>query len=180
VDRLTRQSYAFSAPDDDGQASRSLRDRHAALIRLADRAIASPAGVTARQLVQIFDGGSMPSSPDHFFLAHPVELDGAEVEGGSGAPIVDSSQTIVVDVLGSSPSTGDILSAFMIGGRWVAERTGASSTGALMCWPCPIPRQNLIVSWINLLRGIGSTTLTYTPSPHATAILSDGSSSPLI
>ena len=70
----------------------------------------------------------MPSSPDHFFLAHPVELDGRG--RGSTAPIVDSSQTIVVDVLGSSPSTGDILSAFMIGGRWVAERTGASSTGA--------------------------------------------------
>jgi hypothetical protein len=154
VDRSTRQPYAFSAPGDDGQASRSLRDRHAALIRSADRAIASPAAVTARRLVQIFDGGSMPSSPDHFFLAHPVELDGAEVEGKSGSPIVDSSQTIVADVLGSSPSTGDILSAFIIGDRWVAERTGASSTGALTYSPCPIPRQNLIVSWINLLRAM--------------------------
>jgi hypothetical protein len=115
--------------------------------------------------VQIFDGGSMPSSPDHFFLANPVELDGPEVEGGSGSPVVDSSQTIVVDVLGSSPSAGDILSAYMVGGRWVAERTGSSATGSLTCSPCPIPKQNLTISWVNILRGNGSTTLIYTPSP---------------
>jgi hypothetical protein len=165
VDRSSRQQCGFAAPGDGGYATRNLRDRHAALVRCADRAIAPSGAATARQLVQIFDGGSMPSSPDHFFLAHPVELDGAEVEGGSGSPIVDSSQTIVVDVLGSSPSAGDFLSAYMVGGRWVAERTGASSTGALTCSPCPIPSQNLIVSWINILRGNGSTTLTYAPSP---------------
>ncbi len=107
----------------------------------------------------------MPSSPDHFFLAHPVELDGAEVEGGAASPTIDSSQTIVVDVLGSTPSAGDIMSAYMVGGRWVAERSGTGSTGAVTCSPCSIPKQNLIVSWINILSGNGSTNLTYTPSP---------------
>jgi hypothetical protein len=165
VDRSSRLPVGIFGPDDGGHSTRNLRDRYTALVRSADRAIASFGTQTARRLVQIFDGGSMPSSPDHFFLAHPVELDGAEVEGGSGSPIVDSSQTIVVDVLGSTPSAGDILSAYMVGGRWVAERSGASSTGALTCSPCSIPRQNLTVSWINILSGNGSTTLAYTAAP---------------
>jgi hypothetical protein len=169
LDRSSRQPYGFSAPGDGGHATRCLRDRHTALVRSADRAIASHGAVTPRRLVQILDGGSMPSSPDHFFLAYPVELDGAEAEGGYGSPVVDSSQTIVVDVLGSVPSSGDILSAYMVGGRWVAERTGSSTTGSLTCSPCPIPKQNLTLSWINVLRGNGSTTLTYTPSPPSWA-----------
>lgn len=175
MDRSSRQPSGFAAAGDGSHASRTLRDRHAALVRSADRAIASPGSVTTRRLVQVFDGGSMPTSSDHFFLAYPVELDGALVEGGSGSPVVDSSQTIVVDVLGSSPAAGDMLSAYMIGGRWVAERGGASSTGALTCSPCPIPRQNLIVSWTNILLGNGSTTLTYTPSPPSwTSACSNG------
>jgi hypothetical protein len=144
--------------------ARTLRERHTALVRATDRSTASPIEPTARRLVQIFDGGSMPTSPDHFYLSYPVELGGAEVEGGTGSPVVDTSQTIPVVVLGHAPAAGDILTAYAVGGRWVAER-GTSQSGNLTCSPCALPQQNLTVSWVNSLSGNGQTTLAYTTSP---------------
>ena len=108
---------------DDGGA-RALRERHGDLVQAAARSVAAPSQTTARRLVQIHDGGSMPSAADHFFLAYPIELDGTEAEGGTGTPVVDASQPIIVDVLGHAPSAGDILTAYAVGGRWVAERAG--------------------------------------------------------
>jgi hypothetical protein len=121
---------------------------------------------TPRRLVQIYDGGAMASSPDHFFLANPVEIDGAEAEGGLGVPVVDTTQTIVVDVLGHAPAPGDILTAYAVGGRWVAER-GGSRGGSFPCAPCAIPEQDLTVSWVNSIIGNGSTLLSYSPTPPA-------------
>jgi hypothetical protein len=89
---------------------------------------ARPPAITARRLVQIYDGGAMPSAPDHFYLAHPVELDGAETEGGLASPVVDTT-TLAVDVLWGVPQAGDILTAYAVGGRWVAERSGGTSSG---------------------------------------------------
>lgn len=147
------------------QEKRVLRARHANLAGQVDRAIAFGSSSTPRRLVQIYNGGSMPSSPDHFFLAYPIELDGAEAEGGAGTPIIDASQTIVVDVLGHVPSAGDILTAYAVGGRWVAERGGSNAGGSLACSPCNIPAQNLTLSWVNSINGNGSTTLTYASGP---------------
>ena len=45
----------------------------------------------------------MATQPDHIFLTHPVELDGAEVEGGPASPNVDTSATIPVVVLWDVP-----------------------------------------------------------------------------
>jgi hypothetical protein len=145
--------------------ARSLRSRHDALVRRLDRAIAAPLHATARRLVQIYDGGSMPTSPDSFYLSHPVELNGAEVEGGTGSPVVDTAQTIPIVVLGHAPSAGDILTAYAVGGRWVAERGGPSGGATLPCSPCMIPEHNLTISWINSLISNGSATLTYTDTP---------------
>ena len=69
------------------QETRILRARHADLAGQVDRAIPFGSSGTPRRLVQIYNGGSMPSSPDHFFLAYPIELDGAETEGGTGTPV---------------------------------------------------------------------------------------------
>lgn len=146
---------------------RILRARHASLAGLADRVIPFGPSGTPRRLVQIYDGGSMPSAPDHFFLAFPIEIDGAETEGGTGTPVVDASQPIVVDVLGHAPSAGDVLTAYAVGGRWVAERGGSSGGGSIACSPCSIPTQNLTLSWVNVISGNGSTTLTYANTPAA-------------
>jgi len=107
----------------------------------------------------------IPSSPDHFFLSHPVELDGAETEGGAGTPVADTTQTIVVDVLQNKAVAGQILVAYAVGGRWVAEVGGSSGRGSAPCFPCAIPTQNLTISWTNLISGPGSATLTYTSLP---------------
>ncbi len=106
----------------------------------------------------------MPASPDHFFLAFPIELDGTEAEAGTGKPVVDASQSIAVDVLGHAPAVGDILTAHAVGGRWVAERR-ASVAGSVVCSPCNIPSQALTLSWVNVINGNGSTTLTYASAP---------------
>jgi len=148
-------------------AYRQLRTRHADLAELLDRVQPRPGGGTARRLVQIYDGGAMPTANDHFFLSHPVELDGSEVEGGAGSPTADTNQTIVVDVIGSVvPSVGDLLAAYAIGGRWVAERGAAGGGGTVGCYPCGIPLTDLTLSWTNLLTGPGSTLLTYTTPPN--------------
>jgi hypothetical protein len=69
----------------------------------------------------------MPSQPDRFFLGRPVELDGSESEGAAGTPLVDGSSSIPFVALWHAPSVGDLLAITAAGGRWVAERGGASS-----------------------------------------------------
>ena len=159
----------FSRPEPDRDRSheaRQIRSRQAALGAAIDRAGLEPSHGTARRLVQIYDGGMIPSAPDHFYLSHPVELDGAETEGGTGTPVADSSQTIVVDVLRGKAVAGQILTAYAVGGRWVAEIGGMSSVGSAPCMPCAIPLEDLTLSWTNLISGPGLATMTYTRLPN--------------
>jgi hypothetical protein len=136
---------------------RVYRSRHAELADVVDRLTPGQAGGTARLLVQIYDGGSIPTTPDHYYLAHPVGLDGAEVEGGVASPTADSSQTVVVDVLGHAPSVGDILMAYAVGGRWVAEKGVGQKSNCckFACGPCKIYKQDLTFAWTggNLIAG---------------------------
>ena len=104
--------------------SRILRDRQAAARAAIDRAAAVPGVAAARRLVQVYDGGAMPTAADRVYLTHPVELDGAETEGGAASPYVDTLTTIPVVVLWHAPAVGDQLVATAVGGRWVAEKTG--------------------------------------------------------
>jgi hypothetical protein len=142
------------------RALRIIRDRHTALAAGVDRLPSPGDPGAARRLVQVFNGGAMGNAPDLFYLSHPVELDGPEIEGGTGTPAADTTQTIPVVVLGHVPSVGDILPAFAVGGRWVAERGGTGSQ-SFACSPCAIPNQNLTISWVNPLAGNGSDTLVY-------------------
>lgn len=130
-----------------------------------DRAAESSPLITARMLVQVYNGGAMPTSPDKVYLTHPVELDGTETEGGSALTNVDTSTTIPVVVLWGSPQAGDLLTAYAVGGRWVAELVDASSQAGYPCGQCQIPQKNLTVSWANLILGNGSTTLVYSSIP---------------
>lgn len=99
------------------------RLRHQDLNDFVDRAIPEIATGTLRQLVCVYNGGAMPAEPDHYYLTNPTYLNGAETEGGIGSLSVDTSQTIVVNVLGKAPMAGDYLTAYAVGGRWVAELT---------------------------------------------------------
>lgn len=103
--------------------NRLLRDRLGALDASVDRSRLRPADAAARLLVQVYDGGSMPTANDHYFACYPVDMGGMETEGGTGTPYVDTTKTVFVDVLGSQvPVAGDFLTAYAVGGRWVAER----------------------------------------------------------
>jgi hypothetical protein len=143
--------------------TRIMRDRMAAHQDRLDAA-ANPAGAftSARQLVQVYNGGSMPNAVPRVFLTHPVILTGSETEGSSGGFSVDTSTTVPVVVIGSTvPSIGDYLTAYAVGDRWVAERGSGSGFGFLSCSPCGIPLTDLTLSWTNISTGNGSTTLFY-------------------
>ena len=104
------------------------RERHQDLADVFDRALADVTAGTTRQLVCVYDGGALPTEPDRYVLTNPAYLNGIESEGGTGGPWVDTSTTIVVDVLGRAPKDGDYLTAYAIGGQWVAELTGSRKT----------------------------------------------------
>jgi hypothetical protein len=111
-----------------GRGARVVRDRQGALRAATDRATGAPPVAAARCLVSVYNGGNMPSQPNSVFLTHPVDLDGAEVEGGAASPNVDTSGTIPVVVLWNAPQVGDLLVASAVGGRWVATRDGCQTT----------------------------------------------------
>ncbi len=124
------------------------RLRNQDLNDLVDRAIPEIASGTLRRLVCVYNGGAMPSEPDHFYLTNPAYVNGAETEGGIASLSVDASQTIIVDVIGKAPLAGDFLTAYAIGGRWVAKLTGAQpSTGCIQFLGCNSqPLQGVIVN----------------------------------
>lgn len=115
---------------------------------------------TARHLVAIYDGGSIPTTVPSVFLTHPVWVDADDTEGATPSTSTDTSQTIPVVVIGPTvPVAGEMVVAHAIGGRWVAEY-GLSTGGTLSCYPCAIPLTTLALSWVNSSLGNGSTTLT--------------------
>jgi hypothetical protein len=146
-----------------GNAYRQLRDRQTALEAVVDR-IAPPGEGTARRLVQIYNGGAMPTANDHYFAAHPVDVGAPEVEGGAPTFFVDLTKTLIVDVIGSTvPAVGDQLVATAVGGRWVAER-GSGGGG---CCPCTCPDGVAMPSSINLtLSGNGVSLGPFVLSPQ--------------
>src|SRR5262249_53512375 len=119
-------------------AGRLLRERYADLANFVDRRRRGPAAGTRRRLVQIYDGGSIPTGGDKFYLTHPVELGGTEAEGGVYTVSVDTTQTIPVVILGDAVIAGDLVVAYAIGGRWVAERREAGEH-FIACDDCNIP-----------------------------------------
>lgn len=147
--------------------TRILRDRQTAYENAAELArSALPSFASARMLVRVFDGGSMPTTTPRVYFTHPVLVTGAESEGAAGTLTVDTTTTVPVVVLGTvAPSAGDYLTAYSASNRWIAERGGSGGGGSTACSPCNIPNEDLTISWTNLITGDGSATLTYTPGP---------------
>jgi hypothetical protein len=100
--------------------------------------------------VSVYNGGGMPTQPDHVFLTHPVALDGSEVEGGPASSNVDTSATIPVVVLWNAPQVGDLLVASSVGGRWVAERSGSPCRVTICVVQCgTVPVYGAVVTVLN-------------------------------
>jgi hypothetical protein len=141
---------------------RSDRERHAEAQRRSDIWLPGTAISSAKQLVRVYDGGSMPSTAGKVFLTHPVVADADDTEASSASLTQDVSQTIPVIVLGSAtPVAGDHLIAHAVGGRWFAEYR----PGGVVCGACKIPGRDLTLSWTGGPVGPGSITMTYWPSP---------------
>ncbi len=131
-------------PQHDGgqaRAARILRNRQAEQVAGVSRSSNISSPQATRRLVSIYNGGQMPNQPNYVYFAHPVDLDGNEIEGEVASPNPDVSATIPVVVLWHPPETGDLLVATSVGGRWVAERGGMASTRLCVtaCGNLPVP-----------------------------------------
>jgi hypothetical protein len=120
---------------------------------------------SARQLVQVYNGGAMPTVVPAVYFTHPVIATGFEAEGAVATLTADTATTIPVVVLNAVPSVGDYLTAYAVGGRWVSEETNPNVVHVLPCAPCNLPQTNLTISWTNPLTGNGSATMVYSASP---------------
>jgi hypothetical protein len=73
-----------------------------------------------------------------FLMVNPVSVVGAEVEGGAGGTVVDSSTAVPVYLVGPQPAQqGDLLICRSVQFRWVAERGGRSHSGGVVATGCP-------------------------------------------
>jgi hypothetical protein len=164
---LTRNSQPTTHNSSAARESRIIRDRIAAYEDILDAAggVVAPIG-SARLLVQVYNGGAMPTAAELVYFTHPVLVTGAETEGGAGTLTADTATTVPVTVLWHAPSVGDYLTAYSVGSRWISERGGSSGGGYATCTPCNIPQVDLTISWTNLLDGAGSTMMTYTSGPN--------------
>jgi hypothetical protein len=98
---------------------------------------------TPSMLVRVYSGVSMPTSLPGYFLTRPVRPGGTETEGGAiVAP--DGTTTVTVLVVGTRvPTSGDLLTARLCDGRWVAESRGVPPPPTHFLSGCPcasIPR----------------------------------------
>jgi hypothetical protein len=117
---------------------------------------------TPRFLGQVTTAGTIPQGTNCVYLVNPVQCDSVEGEGASPSLSVDATRSIPVVVVGSTPpQKGNLLVAFAVGGRWVAE--SSVRPPSLLCSPCSIPRKTLTVSWTNSMLGNRSVPLVYRP-----------------
>jgi hypothetical protein len=141
---------------------RILQDRYTTLLHNQDRVTNQQKLFSStRLLVQVFNGGLMPSAVPRVYFAHPVLVTGSESEGAIPIYKVDNNATVSVIVLNQVPSVGDYLIAYAVGGQWVSDETSSRGGESKSCSPCPIPTADLTVSWTNVLHGNGSATLVY-------------------
>lgn len=117
---------------------------------------------TQRMLVQVYDGGSIPTTVPKVYLTHPVLIGADDTEGATPSLSADTSTTIPVVMLGPRvPVADDYLVAHAIGGRWLA---GDNKGGlpATTCTPCNFPARNLTITYTD--DRFGTTLFTLPPA----------------
>lgn len=144
------------------RSSRVDRERqsdHSDAIDRIDEPVVSGA---ARMLVQVFDGGSIPTTSEKVFYTHPVLATGTESEATAATLTVDSNTTVPVVVLGKAPSVGDYLTVYLCSGKWVTELlTNGTQCYVTACLPCGIPKGDLGLAWTDTIGGNGTATLVF-------------------
>jgi hypothetical protein len=79
-------------------------------------------------LVQVYDGGNMPTGPDKVYLTHPAKVVMAIEEGAELTISADESRSIPVVFVRGTPQVGDVVTAHNQGGVWLAEVGGCPFT----------------------------------------------------
>jgi len=162
--------------DDDLQV---LRQRYDGFWAAADRLQVPNPTTTARVLCRTTSQGSYPTATGRYFLVNPLEVTGAESEGGSATLTPDMSNTFAVLVTRGVPTLGSNLVARSIGGRWVAEIKAASvSCGGVLTVTvtCIFGPFTTPISGATVTITQGPTTFTATTNSLGQAVFSPGAS----
>jgi hypothetical protein len=113
--------------------SRISRERTANLESYRDRLTTGPGEGTQKFLAKVTTGGTLPATAMTTFICNPISgVDVDETVSATPAYDVDTTGTIPVVFL-EPPTLGDVVVAYSIGGRWVAERGGQQCC----TWICP-------------------------------------------
>ena len=120
------------------------------------------------QVVQVFDGGSIPTVVPKVFYTHPCTLTYPLTENADFTVTPNGAVTLPVVVLGPKvPIAGDNLIAAGLPYRWVAEQGHAPSTESVSTACCPgnpVPKV-LTGSGPEFCNGPPTSTLTFTFAP---------------
>ena len=140
----------------DEQDGRTIQDRQADLSRLIDRVRRGSSEGTAMTLLQLYNGGAVPSSANKVYLGNPVTIGFTDQENAVPTIQVDETRSIPVIMTDSAGVIGDIVPAAYTGADWVAARR----TPACGCcyWWCPGATTTTAVGPINV-------------APHAIGVL---------
>lgn len=103
--------------------ARTLRDRQGSAQFWLDSARSDAGADCAAAVVcQTVSGGNYPTLASAYYDAVPVEVSGAEVEGGAATYTQQTGAALVVANLGSAViPLGTTLVATLTGGRWVTR-----------------------------------------------------------
>lgn len=87
---------------------------------------------------KIYNGGSMGSTTNLFYLMHPVTLSGVASEGGTPTITVDTTKSFLCFVTGpKAPVVDEIYPCYLSPeGYWYAERMKTTTTGTTVSYPC--------------------------------------------
>jgi hypothetical protein len=155
---------------------RILRERIRDLEAAIDRRRQQSQPGTPRFLAQVYNGGNYPTSVPRVFLTNPVTIDAGDAEAATPSYTADTSQSIPVVVLNQLPAPGDILPAFADGGRWVAEKTGSSSTcNVTICVRQTCFCNEVSSATVTIKTGGGATVATGTTGTNGCVTLNIGS-----
>jgi hypothetical protein len=84
---------------------------------------------TPAMLGTVFNAGKMPTAMPGQFAVHPTSVGFTEAEGAALSSAAASQGSTVFTVVGTRvPGVGDVLTGYLVGSRWVAQRGSGGTT----------------------------------------------------
>lgn len=80
----------------------------------------------------------MGSSPNLYYLGHPVLLTGAEVENTAATLTVDTATSIPFVAIGFVPAVNDYVNICAVNGRWASDQGSTTPANPSCLWVCPL------------------------------------------